>query len=285
VSVFLTDVMQFTRPRLVATVLLTVVAGAWCAGAARPDMRILGQTLGATALIIVSAIAANQVIEREGDRRMRRTANRPLAAGRWPVSAGIGHSGMTLIAGCGWLASRGLYGPLFWGAACWAVYVGGYTPLKRRSVWQTAVGAFAGAAPVFIGASVNGGAAHPVAVLLFLTMAFWQAPHTMAIAWLYRDDYRQAGIRVAGVVDPSGRSSGWIALTGAVATCAAAVSLAFFSERTVAVAFAALVLGAAFGVFAATFLRRRDNTSARRLLASSLVFLPLFLLALCWGVR
>ena len=138
-----------------------------------------------------------------------------------------------------------------------------YTPLKSRSVWQTPIGAVAGAMPVLLGAAAVGALARPVAWTLFGVVFFWQFPHSMAIAWLYREQFALAEVKLATVVDPSGRAAGWLAVggrgpaaaeLGAVWLTAAAIGNMPFPRRFSAV----LYLGCALA-----FLRHAGERTAR----------------------
>src|SRR5439155_22374032 len=122
-----------------------------------------------------------------------------------------------LLAGLTQLAVNANLTCVGWALLTWAVYVLAYTPLKTVSATNTAVGAIAGALPVLIGWSAVGIELDRRAVALFLILFLWQFPHFMAIAWLYRRDYAQAGYKMLTVVEPSGRRAGWQAMLAALA--------------------------------------------------------------------
>jgi heme o synthase len=162
------------------------------------------QTVMGTGLIAAGTAALNHYIERESDRYMRRTAGRPLPTGvlqpREALSFGVALSiggALYLYFTVGWLAA------LVGSAAC-VSYLVAYTPLKKRTVWATFVGAFPGAVPPVIGWVAASGALDTGALLLFAILFLWQFPHFHAISWMYREDYARAGILMLPVVDREG---------------------------------------------------------------------------------
>ena len=161
--------------------------------------------------------------------------------------------------------------------AGWVIYVFAYTPLKRRSIWQTPVGAAAGAMPALLGAAAAGEPLSPIGWSLFAVVFCWQLPHAMAIAWLYRGQLADAGIRVATVVDGSGRTAGVLAAIGAIALMPASLAPVFFLPTGWVYGVVAALLGLGYLFFSAVFFLRRDDVWARRLLWASLVYLPLVL--------
>ena len=213
----MSDYWSLTRPRIVTLVLLAMAVSAWTTGGSAPSWPALAHALLGAAMVIAGAIALNQRLECQGDAQMPRTASRPLPAhrlGRRQVTCfGLAATALglayltvmtnptlTVLAAIGWLA-----------------YVGVYTPLKPRTSWQTPVGAAAGAMPVLLGAAVVDAAFSPWALILFGIVYFWQFPHSMAIAWRYRQEFAAAGVKVATVTDPSGRTAGLWAVLGAAA--------------------------------------------------------------------
>jgi protoheme IX farnesyltransferase len=158
-------------------------------------------------LVSSGAAALNEVMEREVDGRMRRTIQRPLPAGRMTVThasmagvlmalGGALYLGFALNVLTGWLS-----------LATAAVYLGGYTPLKRIHPLCTLVGAFPGAMPGVLGWTAARGRLELGAAVMFAIVFFWQFPHFFSIAWLYRDDYAAGGIRMLPVVEPDGKST------------------------------------------------------------------------------
>jgi protoheme IX farnesyltransferase len=277
----LADYVELTKPRIAALVLVCVAAGAFVSSWGQFEPLVLIHALVGTSLIAASASGFNHWLERHSDARMTRTASRPLPAGRLSVGEVITFSIVCGIAGFAYLLLlvNGLAALV--GAATWITYVLLYTPLKSRTPFNTHVGAVSGALPVLIGAAAAGGRLEP-ALALFGILLFWQFPHFMAIAWIYREEYARAGLKMSPVVDPTGRSAGLTAVLNALVL----LPLSYFAvahyppwEAGVFL-IAALALGAGQLACALLFCWRRDVASARRLLRASLVYLPAILLLL-----
>ena len=274
----LSDLSSLVRPRIAVMVLVTVVAAFWLtAGRPTDPLPLLGLLLGTT-LVAASSSIANQILERSTDRLMPRTASRPLAAGRMSPSVGWMLAVVTLAAGlaaCTWSSG---WQPALAAVATWLLYVLAYTPLKRITPLNTAVGAVAGALPVAIGWLAADGPARLAAgdaraalavAALGTVLYLWQFPHFMAIAWLYRSDYAAAGARMLTVVDPSGLRAGGQALAAALALLPAGLVLAVPSG-SIRMFLAAAVAGSVYLLASIRFAIRRDDASARCLLLVSL---------------
>jgi len=278
----LKDYRQLTRPRIVAMVLAAMGVAAWTAGDRPPPWADLVHALLGTALVIVGAVALNQRLERRGDAKMSRTALRPLPSGRLTDRQVTGFGLLTSAAGFGYLFCCCNGSVVVLAAASWVIYVWTYTPLKSLSVWQTPVGAVAGAMPMLLGAAVAGALFHPMAAALFGIVFLWQFPHAMAIAWLYRDEFASADVQLVTVVDRSGRMAGRIAVTGATALLPVSLLPVLVSSSGIGYAVTATVLGVGYLWLAVAMLRRPDELTARRLLRGSIVYLPgLFAVLLC----
>ena len=168
-------------------------------------------------------------------------------------------------------------------ASSWIIYVLIYTPLKRASVWHIPVGALAGAMPVLLGAATAGAIFTPALAGSFGVVFFWQFPHTAAIGWIYRDQYAHGAMKVAAVVDPSGRLAGRLALAGAAGLLIASLIPATLSTVGWPYVVVALFLGIVHAVIAARFLRKPTDTNALALWRMSLVHLPVLLAAAFGG--
>lgn len=269
------DLMVLMKVRLNFFVLITTFFGFLLAskGGHLDWVKLLNTLLGTAAAAFGSA-AFNQLMEIELDARMRRTANRPLPSRRmnpmvafgvgWVLSAmGIIH----LAASVGHLAA-------YLTAATVAVYVFVYTPLKRVSSTNTLVGAIPGAIPPMIGWAGAGGVMGVEAWFLFGLLFFWQLPHFVAINWLCREEYEDAGYKMWSNGDVSGRRSG-------ILSAIFAVCLAAFSLLPMVTGFANLLwlivgplLGFLMAGLALKFSRDGQRTSARRLFFSTLLYLP-----------
>jgi protoheme IX farnesyltransferase len=272
------DYLELTKPRVAVLVLFTVAAGAWLASRAEPDALILLHTVVGTALVAAGASALNQLLEKHTDALMRRTENRPLPSGRLqPLEVLVFGAAL----GAGGLAYLGLTvrQPLAVVVAAFTflTYVFLYTPLKRKTTFNTLVGAVPGALPPVIGWAAVRGSIGPEVIVLFLILFLWQVPHFLAIAWIYREDYLRAGLRMLPTVDATGGMTG----RQMVGYCLALIPV---SLAPVALGLAgpvyligAVLLGAGFLANALGFLRTTSNAQARRVLRASLVYLPVLL--------
>ena len=270
------DFVELTKLRISLLVLVTVAVSGYLARFGQPEFWPLLNAMLGTALVAASASALNQWLERDVDALMPRTADRPLPAGRMSSTQVLCFAAASFLAGvvllaavCGWLTSA-------CGLATWLLYAWIYTPLKRRTPWNTAVGAVSGAAPVLIGWTAVGGSLDVGLASLFLLVFLWQFPHFMAIAWLYRKQYAAAGMQMMTVRDPSGCRAGAQAVLGAAALLPVCAAFGLFAPTPGGLMLVACTLLLAAGQLACavSFLRRRDDYSARRLLRASLVFLP-----------
>lgn len=207
VPAFLQDVFVLSKPRITGMVLVATTVGYLLAASLMPDWGILGRVLLGTLLVAAGVNALNQYLERDTDRLMARTSNRPLPAGRMRPGAVLAFAlaasaiGVALLA---WWANplAGLVGALVV-----FTYLLCYTPLKRHSGLNTLVGAVPGALPPVLGWVAAEGHLGREALALFLIMFMWQPPHFLAIAYLYRKDYAQAGMPMLPVLDPSGSAT------------------------------------------------------------------------------
>ena len=280
------DYVELTRPRISVLVLVVVAAAAYVASWGQLDPWLMMHALLGTAWVAASASALNQWFEREGDARMERTSDRPLPSGRMSGNQVMGFAVVTLALGLAQLAWQVNLLTALLGLATWAIYGFAYTPLKTRTPHNTLVGAVSGALPVWMGWAAVSTTQLPwqdVRALSLLTLLFlWQFPHFMAIAWIYRDQYRQAGIRMWTVVDPTGRRAAVQAVLGALAL----LPISFVPALYLPVPMAGYYLLAAFALglvqlsFAVRFFVCLNNQTARGLLRATLVYLPALLVVL-----
>jgi len=276
------DYVELSKPRIGLLVLITVAVSYRVACSDRPDFFLLANVLTGTILVACSACASNQWLERRRDALMARTARRPLPSARLRGSEAMVFAALTATLGSGYLLLTAGWRTMSWAVLTWFVYIGVYTPLKPRTSWNTAVGAVAGAMPVLIGWSAAGDRFDLRCASLLLMLFFWQFPHFMAIAWVYRSQYASAGMRMLPVVDPTGRRAGLHAVLAAAALVPVSLVPAAYlpGTRSAVYALMALALSAAQLGFALGFGRRLSDAAARRLLRCSLVYLPTLLLAL-----
>jgi len=235
-------------------------------------------TLFGTALVASAANALNQLLEVPFDRRMIRTQNRPLPSGRLTEREVSTFSVVATLLGLAWLSV--FVNPLCAAlvAISWAVYVFAYTPLKRLTSMSVFVGAVPGALPPLIGWAGATGHLSPEAWMLFAVMFFWQLPHFASIAWLYREDYAQAGYPVLPTIDRSGLRTSLHVVTHSVALLFASLLPALYGRTGVIYTAGAIVLGLGFLGCGIHFVARQEHRRARLLLLSSLVYLPSLLL-------
>ena len=191
-----------TKPDVTFLVVITTVAGFYLGSTGTIDWALMLNTLFATMLVAGGTAALNQYVEREMDAVMRRTAGRPLPSGTLQPRDAVIFGVSTIVAGGLWLALavNGLSALV--ALATSVLYLGLYTPLKTRTPLATAVGAIPGALPPLIGWAAARGSLSLGGWVLFAILFFWQFPHFMAIAWMYREDYARAGIKMLPVVDP-----------------------------------------------------------------------------------
>jgi len=278
------DFLQLTKPRITLLVVLTTLVG-FLEGSARPrDIELLLHTLLGTALVAAAASALNQLAERRSDALMRRTMSRPLAAGRMGAAQAAAFGLVLLAAGTAYLvlAVNDLAAALALLTA--ASYLLAYTPLKKVTSLATVIGAVPGAIPPMIGWAAARGTLDAGAWILFGIVFFWQMPHFLAIAVLYRKDYERAGFRVLPVADPDGRSTGRQALLYAATLLPLSLLPSFVGLAGPWYFAGALVLGALFVAASARLLARPgDVARARSLFRLSLVYLPVLFLLLTTG--
>lgn len=269
----LASYVELTKPRIGLMVLVTIVAGAWATS--RPlDVWTLASALVGTAAVAAGASAANQWLERKTDAQMARTARRPLPARRLSSRQVFVFAAALSAGGAAYLAASAPPRSAALAVATWVLYVLVYTPLKTRTPSNTAVGAVAGALPVLIGWTAAGGALDLRAFAWFGVVYLWQFPHFMAIAWLYRDDYAAAGLKMLPVVEPTGGAAGWQAVAAAAALLPVSLLPLLGVGSAYGIALAVVVLGLWYFAASLAFLRRRDRRTATRLLRVSLVHLP-----------
>jgi heme o synthase len=267
--------IELTKPRITFLIVLTAAASFSLASKGMVNYAILCHALLGIALLSSGIAAVNQYMERGLDRRMRRTATRPLPAGRiTPRGALLFGVGLTALAELYLAVSVNL---LTAGLGLLVVvgYLGLYTPLKTRTSLSTVMGAFPGAMPPLLGWAAAAGSLSTEAWALFGILFVWQFPHFLAIAWMYRDDYARAGIVMLPVVEPEGRLTAQQVVLWALLLVPVSLYPAALGTTGPAYFYGAFVLGLAFlaaSVHAALCFTRQG---ARRLLLASVLYLPL----------
>lgn len=278
--------LELTKPRITFMVLVTTAVGFVLGQGVRPEigpsfadggalpLALFFHTLAGTALVASSASALNQILERRLDARMRRTAERPLPAGRLDLAPALFFALATGVLGVSWLAAA--VNPLtaVLGALTLLSYVLVYTPMKRVSSLSTVVGAAPGAMPPVMGWAACTGELGPGAWALFGILFFWQLPHFLAIAWMYRADYAQAGFPMLPVIEPDGASTARQAILWSAALVPLSLVPSALGLTGLVYAVGALALGLVYVAASVTFGRDRTGVAARRLLLVSVVYLP-----------
>ena len=274
------DLSELTKARLTFMVLLTTLAGYALASHGPFDWLRLFHTLFGTALVAVSSSILNQALERKSDALMHRTQMRPFVTGRLPLRE-------TILVGI----VLGLFGlaELYWfvnlaamllAAATLVIYAFIYTPLKKISEINTLVGAIPGALPPLIGSAAALGYPNVEGWTLFGLLAVWQLPHFYAIAWRHRDDYRAAGLRMVSADDPTGRRTGIHAVVSALILIPVSLLPSWIGPSGLFYAIVTGLLSLFFAATAIRFAQHPDEPRARVLFFTSIIYLPLVLLAL-----
>lgn len=270
---FIRDLLELAKSRITSLVGVTTVAGFVVGNASfQPWQRLLWVTVG-TAFVSAGASVFNHILERDLDQRMRRTADRPLASGRRSVHLALTFGWWLTLAG---MVVLWLLNPVvaLLGAAAWVSYLGVYTPLKRRHWLATLSGALPGALPPLMGWLAATGGLSAGGWILFGILFLWQMPHSYAIAWLYRDQYRAAGMKLLSIDDPGGRRTVRQTLLFTVALVALTLAPMGFALAGWTYTVGAVLLGLMFVHLAWGFTREVSNFQARRLMLYSIAYLP-----------
>ncbi|MBS0264722.1 MAG: protoheme IX farnesyltransferase [Planctomycetes bacterium] len=276
------DYLQIVKPRISVMVLITVAAGFGLASGEGWQLAKLLHAMLGIALVATASSAFNQALERESDGFMRRTKNRPLPSGRLSTTEVVLFGLGTGVCGAIWLAAFVNPVTSMLTALTLALYVGAYTPLKRRTSFGVVIGAIPGAMPPVLGWTAAGAPLDLSAFSLFAILFLWQFPHFLAIAWIYRDEYARAGLKML----PAGGTARYLTGILAVGYALALVPLSLCPAATGMAGnvylFVALVLSVAYLVAASRFALQESLRSARVLLWTSLLYLPALLVVLVW---
>jgi protoheme IX farnesyltransferase len=268
---------ELIKARLTMLVLLTTLVGFYAASRGALDLTLLFNTMLGTALVASGAAALNQLLERDFDARMERTEDRPLPSGRMQPSTvlllGATCGGLGLI----YLAFAVNLLTALLGAITLASYLFVYTPLKRVTTLNTIIGAIPGALPPLMGWVAARNEITRGGWALFAILFFWQLPHFLAIAWIYRDQYARAGFVMLPVIDPLGERTGRQAVSHTLGLLPISLCPYILRMAGPTYLFGALALGLAFLWFAIQFSRRLSIRSARQLFLASILYLPLLL--------
>ncbi len=278
--------LDLTKPRITWLILMSTGIGYFFGlpdGWAGIDFLVLLHTLIGTGLLASGTAALNQWYERDADAKMNRTKARPLPLGLMPSANAFWFGVALSIAGFADLAWAVNWLTAILGLLTLVSYLFLYTPLKRVTPHSTTIGAIPGAMPPLIGFAAAAGTLTAAAWVLFAILFLWQFPHFYAIAWMYRDDYARAGIRMLPVVEPDGESTArrifWLTvLLIPVSLLPVALSMAGKIYLAAAVILGAWFLRACFQVR-----RNRNGKAARSVLLASVAYLPLLYIAMLGG--
>lgn len=281
----LRDYAELTKLRVTSLIVMT----AWCgyffgahkSGTSWLTLELLNAIVG-IALVSSGTAALNEVMEQDADAQMRRTALRPLPAGRMSVFHATALGVLATLGGSIYLAflSNPLTGALTLLTS--VVYLAAYTPLKRVSTICTSVGAFPGAMPGVLGWTAARGRLEWETLVLFAILFVWQFPHFFSIAWLYRDDYAKGGIKMLPVVEQDGRSTARRILAYSIALIPISVIPSFMGMAgrvyligAVALGFALLYFGIRLAFLNLPLTNATSKARARHLLQATVIYLPL----------
>jgi len=273
---------DLVKARLTLLVLLTTAVGFYLGWRGVMNFLLYFYTLAATALVAGGAAALNQLLECEYDARMRRTRDRPLPSGRLQPATVAICGGVSSVAGLIYLALAVNLLTSVLGAVTLVSYLFIYTPLKRVTWLNTAIGAIPGALPPLMGWTAARGVLGGEGWALFAILAFWQIPHFFAIAWIYRDEYAKAGFVMLPNLDAGGRRTAQQTVSHSLALLLA--SLAPFALKMAGPVYlaAALILGVGFLICTIHFSRQMTPERARQVFLASIIYLPLLLAAMVW---
>jgi protoheme IX farnesyltransferase len=266
--------LALTKPRITWLILMSTGVGYYFGIAGSWSLTSLIHTLIGTALLASGTAALNQWFEVEADARMNRTRNRPLPSGEisrprafWFAAALSAAGFLELGLAVNWL-SAGL------GLFTLASYLFAYTPLKRRTPHSTTVGAIPGAMPPLIGYAAAHGALTAEAWALYAILFVWQFPHFYSIAWMYREDYSRAGIRMLPVADRDGSSTARHILLTSLLLIPVSLAPAFLSMTGKIYLGGAIAMGLVFLYACLKAHRGLTYATARRVLLTSVLYLP-----------
>jgi heme o synthase len=268
---------ELTKPRITSFILMSAAVGFMFGSRLAPywNWFALANMLIGTGLLASGTAALNQWYESEGDALMRRTRRRPIPTGRVSAREGLWFGIALSVLGFADLCLGVNVLTGFLGLFTLVTYLLIYTPLKRVSPVSTTIGAIPGAMPPLIGYAAASGRLNFEAGILYAILFLWQFPHFYAIAWMYREDYARAGIRMLPVVEPDGDSTGRRILLFSLALVPMSLAPAFFSMAGNVYLYGALVLGALVVVAGFRAATQHSILRARQVLLASVVYLPL----------
>jgi len=274
------DLAMLTKARLSTLVAVTSLFGYLLAACAHGtfDWWVFGHTVSGTLLAAFGAAAFNQMIEVDADARMERTMIRPLPSRRISKDAACVLGSLLSALGVLHLAIKVGFVPAGYALATLVVYLFVYTPMKRRSTWNTVAGAVAGALPPLIGWTAGNGGFTAGAVFLFLLLFLWQMPHFLAINWMYRDQYVAGGFVMWSNDDDDGSKTSRLAVVYSLGTLLLPLLPVLSGEARWWFLIPGIGLGLVMVMYSVKFRRDRVRKKARALFFYTLAYLPLLLI-------
>ena len=276
---------ELVKLRLTTMVLITTEMGFYLASVNGLDWPLLVHALFGTGILAGGAAALNEYLEKDFDAKMPRTANRPIVTGAISPERALLAGGAMAAVGLVYLAYKVNLITSVVGAVTLISYVAVYTPLKRVTTSNTLIGAIPGALPPLMGwtaATGSSGAIAPEGWSLVAILFFWQLPHFLAIAWIYREDYEKAGFRMISEGEQGASNTGKSAVLYTLALIPAAISPFLLGISSVIYCVGAVTLSLYFAVLSWKFSREMTLESARRLFYYSLLYLLLLLGLMVW---
>ncbi len=269
--------VNLAKPDVTFLVIMTTVAGFYAGSRGRLDWTLLVHTVLGTTMVGAGTAALNHYAERESDRHMRRTASRPLPSGVLEPAQAFWFGAALITAGTVYLGMFSTFLAGLLALLTAALYLGVYTPLKTKTSLATLIGAVPGALPPLIGWAAAHGSLSLGGWILFAILFFWQFPHFLAIAWMYREDYARAGIQMLPVVEPKGDRT----FRQIIGTAAVLVPVSLLPTVVgisgIGYFFGALVLGMALLQMCLWADRNRTNVRAKWLMHATVIYIPLLL--------
>ena len=273
----LSIIADLVKARLTGLVLLTTLVGFYLGNTETGNFGLLFAVMLGTGLLASGAAALNQYMERDYDKLMPRTQDRPIPAGHLSADTTLVFGGLLSIFGLIQLAVFVNFLTSVLGAATLSLYLFVYTPLKRVTSLNTIVGAVPGALPPLMGWTAARGSVDIAGWSLFAILFFWQLPHFLAIAWMYRDEYGRAGYVMLPNVDPTGTRTGRQALSHTLGLLPISLCPAFLGVSGGTYLIGATLMTLVFVACAAAFAFDLNRSNARRLFFCSIIYLPLLL--------
>jgi protoheme IX farnesyltransferase len=280
------DYWALTKPEVNFLILITTFAGFYLAstsGSVNFHSLLAFHALLGTLLVAGGTATLNQALEFSFDRQMRRTARRPVAAGRIQRSHAFVFGVSLALAGAIYLRIEINSLACLLAILTLATYLFVYTPLKRVTPLCILVGAFPGAMPPLIGWAAARGRLDPEAWVLYGIVFLWQFPHFMAIAWMYREDYARAGYLVLPLNEQRDRYVIWQAFAASLALLGVSLVQTTYEKSSLVYFIGTLMIGTIFSYYSARLAFGQSNTSARQLLVASILYLPAIFVLMMLG--